>query len=134
MSPTPSFEGNNSECQNILNWKGLSESYPDGYVDCNFLERNDDMGCTEHGDAFSDDFIFARDACCHCGGGITPNIAISDSIKKTEECVDFQVSRPWPAKDCAWFASGDSKSICDQFGNEPLFLVKDEAKSAKDVW
>jgi len=134
VSPTPSLEENYSECQNIVNWKGLSEFYPDGYVDCNFLERNDTMGCTQYGDAFSDDFIFARDACCRCGGGITPNITKTDSTNKTGECVDFQASRPWPAKDCAWFASGDSKSTCDQYGDELLFLVKKEAKSANDLW
>ena len=116
-------------------WEGLfielenSETKKVTRVDCDWFKDIDLKNCRE---VFSDDLVFANEACCYCGGGEREeNDSGSTTNSEEGRCKDLQISRPLPSKDCVWFGSDPDR--CQNEGTNIQFDISGEMKNATDV-
>ena len=139
LSPLPSITPTVKTCQDY-----------DGWVDkdgnsCEMFEILDSPGCPLYGSFnYSISLIFASQACCYCGGGIddtlptvSPSVplppALSNFISdRSERCSDVLIPRPWPERDCRWFAL-DPDGRCDQLGHTVFYEINNKNMSANEV-
>ena len=121
----------------------ISESCSDieGWIDfyfnftCKDLERIVEYNCPYASDwLFSSDLVFAGEACCHCGGGnmdsnnVNDDNTIGNKMKNT--CKDLQIPRPWPIRDCEWFAKDTNR--CELYGEDTMYeIFLDDYESTK---
>jgi len=74
--------------------------------------------------------IFMKDVCCICKA----NQYDDDTNDDDDTCVDIQILKPWPQRNCQWFARNVSR--CEEFGESTILIQGDSnvtSRSANDV-
>ena len=80
--------------------------------------------------------VFMDDACCICKvDEKNQSLMDEDLIDKEYKCIDLQIPKPWPERNCEWFVEDPGR--CDRFGDSEILIGGENSdlwhRTAKDV-
>ena len=121
-------DGNDVSWENIASTKYL----PGNHQGCNELEyyisiinnqtyKDENPGWTQfYCNDLNNGTMFMKDACCICNPDENIDVKNDDTDLS---CIDIQIPRPWPQRNCEWFARNTSR--CYEFGASEVLIKGD---------
>jgi len=134
----------NDQCDdNDIHWQNIASTIylPSNHQSCDELEYyisildnqvGSGVGLTEYYcNMLHNGTVFMKDVCCICNPNQNDEPTFNDD---ESSCVDIQIPKPWPQRNCEWFAR--DVSHCQEFGASTILIEGDSnvpQRSANDV-
>ncbi len=126
VASTKYLPGSHQSCDELDYYISIFNSQTYSYVDLTDFYCND----------LNNGTVLMKDACYICKGnqnGDDTNNDYTDDDNGSN-CEDVQISKPWPQRNCEWFARDVSR--CEEFGASTILILTDSnvpARSANEV-
>jgi len=119
------------ECDfNDVHWRNIASTkyLPGNYQSCDELEHYISILNNQTYEDWTQFYcnelhngtVFMKDACCICNPNQNDDPTFNDD---DSSCVDIQIPKPWPQRNCEWFARNVSR--CEDFGASTILIEGD---------
>ena len=113
IASTKYIPGSHQSCDELEYYISILNSQTDNDVDLTQFYCND----------LNNGTVFMKDVCCICNSNQNDDPIIDDDTNDDDDersCIDIQIPKPWPQRNCEWFARDASR--CEVFGNSTILI------------